>query len=868
MNRRVLLIDADPEFQGTLTAELGRYRITVVAEPDPDAGVQLAAADPPAMIVIGVEEPEKAGFRVFQKCKKGALAKVPIALVTASVSPESFAKHRGLKVHADEYIDKRTIQLDELLAKIDALIQLGEPEDPDALDIPVEDDIPMELGDSDVIDETVGEDANEFDVHGAATVGPGSGIRIDSVVEAETDAAFDALLGPDDVPAAKKRAGSEPAIVHEPALPPEDSGVPEPVPHAGRADQQTRPPPIANDALAVPELVPHPHRPDSGMYQPVPDEQPVPMPVRAARSSPHEEATVARVPVITDAAKKTGSHPAIDLGLEQVETEARNEQSGTFDRRSLRQIGELERQIAQLKQELDRARAATETATKGAGREAQFLSLREQVATRDKELKQAKADAQARDAELAALRAQLDEAHQANAQLHAQHAELSQLIAAGEAAAARVAALEHELAQSQRVLTDAHAAHAAALVQQRDELDNAHAGAREEAIEELRRANVQEHEAAIAELEKKHAKELVSLKADHAGELARVTKELAAARSGSETSLAEAGEAHAAELAQLKAKAEADLAALEDELNEARERDAESHGQALAQLKQELDRSIAAHEVKLATARREMEQLIAQHEDHKGQLHEQHRAELARLEAVHEQERVTAAGERAQLVEAAKRAAEVHQAELAEAHAQAEREATEQRAALAAAQRAAGEIEERAASERQQLQDAHEQALAEQQAKHERAIAVANGEALKQKSVADAEHAKAVAAAKAELEKRIGELEAEKDELRRGLSSARDTLKRSEGELASAVQTIAERNADLRSHVSAIAERDQRIAELRGEIEALETENQSYQDQVLRAYQKIKSDEAMVARARKAMAIALTVLDDEPPQSS
>ena len=33
--------------------------------------------------------------------------------------------------------------------------------------------------------------------------------------------------------------------------------------------------------------------------------------------------------------------------------------------------------------------------------------------------------------------------------------------------------------------------------------------------------------------------------------------------------------------------------------------------------------------------------------------------------------------------------------------------------------------------------------------------------------------------------------------------------------------------------------------------------------QVLRAYQKIKADEAMVARAKKAMAIALTVLDDQ-----
>ena len=72
-----------------------------------------------------------------------------------------------------------------------------------------------------------------------------------------------------------------------------------------------------------------------------------------------------------------------------------------------------------------------------------------------------------------------------------------------------------------------------------------------------------------------------------------------------------------------------------------------------------------------------------------------------------------------------------------------------------------------------------------------------------------------------------------------------------------------DRNADLRSHAGAIAERDQRIAELRHEIEALEQENANYQEQVLRAYQKIKSDEAMVARARKAMAIALTVLDDQ-----
>jgi len=64
------------------------------------------------------------------------------------------------------------------------------------------------------------------------------------------------------------------------------------------------------------------------------------------------------------------------------------------------------------------------------------------------------------------------------------------------------------------------------------------------------------------------------------------------------------------------------------------------------------------------------------------------------------------------------------------------------------------------------------------------------------------------------------------------------------------------------------AARDQRIAELGTQIDELEGENSTYQEQVLKAYQKIKTDEATVARAKKALAIALTTLDDTPkPQS-
>ena len=123
MNRRVLLIDADEGFRDTLTRELRRYKgVVVMTEADAERGFAIATADAPSLIIIAVEEPDKTGYKVFQKCKKGALSKVPILLVTQSVSADSFAKHRGLKVHADEYIDKREMSEHELVGVVGGLV--------------------------------------------------------------------------------------------------------------------------------------------------------------------------------------------------------------------------------------------------------------------------------------------------------------------------------------------------------------------------------------------------------------------------------------------------------------------------------------------------------------------------------------------------------------------------------------------------------------------------------------------------------------------------------------------------------------------------------------------------------------------------
>src|SRR5205814_989121 len=119
--------------------------------------------------------------------------KVPIALVTSSVTADDFAKHQKLNTHADEYIDKRTVG-NELLRRIGKLIELGPA---------IEEDI--ELNVDEVAEEfSIDEDLAVVDESPADATGAGdytagedatriSGGLVDDGIDAETDAAFAAL---------------------------------------------------------------------------------------------------------------------------------------------------------------------------------------------------------------------------------------------------------------------------------------------------------------------------------------------------------------------------------------------------------------------------------------------------------------------------------------------------------------------------------------------------------------------------------------------------------------------------------------------------------------------------------------------------
>ena len=164
-----------------------------------------------AAVIIAVDDPDKRGYALFNKAKKGAAANVPVVLATSTILPEVFSGHRKLKVHADEYLDKRTLSRPELIGKLDNLLGLGEiiASSP-AMALLVDDDY---LVDDDVLVDEV--DSAELDLGAIDDLIVDERMVSDNDLllgdlDAEADAAFAMLTdGVED-------SGSQPALEPEP----------------------------------------------------------------------------------------------------------------------------------------------------------------------------------------------------------------------------------------------------------------------------------------------------------------------------------------------------------------------------------------------------------------------------------------------------------------------------------------------------------------------------------------------------------------------------------------------------------------------------------------------------------------------------
>jgi CheY-like chemotaxis protein len=382
---------------------------------------------------------------------------------------------------------------------------------------------------------------------------------------------------------------------------------------------------------------------------------------------------------------------------------------------------------------------------------------------------------------------------------------------------------------------------------------------------------------------------------DKIRELDRARRDLDEASLGFERNLVAANE-RVAELAQDSQKSAEREKAFKARLDDAHEE--------LRKAREEIDALKKRMAQEDARGRGENERLRADGESRLAEAEETHRAELARLNDEHGQAMASAEGARqAELarIESAHRAeTDGLQRRIAEEQAMgSERLASEigkirkehEKAIASAREEQAVQL----ASERQayealteQKERDHRNEILAMRRRQEEELAAA--EERRQRDIAEQE-ARRVAELEAAETRRRGELQArdeeqhtrvtdierrhltEKTELtekhRAEYDQALGRAARAEGELAARVQEIEQAyrrlsglEADLDAARVELGNRDVRLAQTRDRIAELEAKVADYEDQIVRAFQRIRADDKTTEKTRRALAVALALLDE------
>ncbi|HDZ20598.1 hypothetical protein LCGC14_0312410 [marine sediment metagenome] len=118
---KVLIIDDSPDAVAIATARLRQDGLQVVSAADGRAGLDLAAAQRPDLILLDVAMPDMSGFDVCRQLKSDLnLSTIPIIFLTAM--DDTLQKVRGLELGAVDYVTK-PFDAFELRARVQAALR-------------------------------------------------------------------------------------------------------------------------------------------------------------------------------------------------------------------------------------------------------------------------------------------------------------------------------------------------------------------------------------------------------------------------------------------------------------------------------------------------------------------------------------------------------------------------------------------------------------------------------------------------------------------------------------------------------------------------------------------------------------------------
>ncbi len=116
--RRILIVDDDPQLRETVTIVLQTQGYKVLAAETGEEGLAQASQHSPDLILLDVNLPDRMGFDVVREVRR--LSDVPVLMLTGRTESSDIVS--GLDSGADDYLTK-PFNSDELLARVRALLR-------------------------------------------------------------------------------------------------------------------------------------------------------------------------------------------------------------------------------------------------------------------------------------------------------------------------------------------------------------------------------------------------------------------------------------------------------------------------------------------------------------------------------------------------------------------------------------------------------------------------------------------------------------------------------------------------------------------------------------------------------------------------
>lgn len=122
MEKRILVIDDDPDVRRLLQEYLGRYGFLVAAVASGRAGLERLERQPADLVILDIRLPDEDGFEVLRQLRQRW--EVPVIMLTGL--EDSADRVVGLELGADDYLTK-PFDPRELLARIRAVLRRCRP---------------------------------------------------------------------------------------------------------------------------------------------------------------------------------------------------------------------------------------------------------------------------------------------------------------------------------------------------------------------------------------------------------------------------------------------------------------------------------------------------------------------------------------------------------------------------------------------------------------------------------------------------------------------------------------------------------------------------------------------------------------------